>query len=133
PVLVLDVGNVAPVAPVDGRLPGGGSRRDVGVPVGVALRWLGGHVHAQRPQFLGDESRAFPVIGKRYRIVDRERDDLAALGPAVGFVATVAIPAGLVGPGAAVVLGRGGGSPATVLAAAIDIRTMGSLLGLRRR
>ena len=77
----------ATLAPVDRGLPRGRGSGDIGVPVRVPLRRLGGHIHAQRLELLRDERRILPVVGERNRVVDRELDDLAALGPAVCNVA----------------------------------------------
>src|SRR5207253_11475702 len=129
-----DVGDVAARAPVNGCLPSGGVRGQSGVPVRVALARLRGHVHAQGLELLRDEGGVLPVVGEAYRIVDREGDDLAALGPAVGRVAAVAVSARLVRPGGAVIEGGRRRGPAAAREDVIDVVPGGHLgsLGGRR-
>src|SRR6266550_928561 len=93
PVVVLDVRDASAVAPVDHRLPPSWVRGEGCVPVRIALRRLGGHVHPQRLELLRDECGILPVVGERNRIVDGELDYLTALGPAIRRVGTVAISA----------------------------------------
>ena len=132
PVLVLLVRDAAAGAPVDRGLPLRGVRGEVGVPVGVALSRLGGHVHAQRLELLRHQCGVLPVVGEGDGVVDRELDDLPALGPAVGEVAAVAVPAGLEGALAGVIGGACRGRPAGALQDVEDVIARGQLVGGRR-
>src|ERR1019366_10425913 len=133
PVLVLDVGDAAAVAPVDQGLPTGGAGGVSGEPVRVALGGLGGHVHAHCLELRRDEGTVFPVVGEGDRVIHREADVLTALFPAVGRGVSGAVATFGVGSGAAAVAGAGRRRVTVLGEDVVDIISGGQFVSLGGR